>query len=281
MTSATSVDAVSILGTAVVLIELLATARYIRAVLRGETRPSRASWLIWTTLSWLTLAGSIEAGATATSAKLAASALGVTAIAVAALVRGTGGLKRSDVACCALAGCGLGFWMTSDDPVSGLLIFLAADMAGALPTLRDTWRDPRREAPDPWLLGLVSSVLTLPLVDDAAWTTSWEGFAHWGFPIYLTVLDLTVLTLAFRGRLGRGSWAARPAWIRSGPVSAAGLAPPARASTRASQVGPASLVARYPAGAARKASSAAEPGCRVELVDMASSHAGPGWMRQG
>ncbi len=204
MTSATSVGAVSILGMAVVLIELLATARYIHAVLRGETRPSRASWLIWAPLAWLTLAGSVEAGATATSAKLAASALGVTAIAAAALVRGTGGLKPSDVVCFSLAGCGLGLWMTSGDPVHGLSMFLLADLAGALPTLRDTWRDPGREAPDPWLLGLASSALTLPLVDAAAWTTSWEGFALWGFPVYLVALDLAVLTFVLRGRLRYG-----------------------------------------------------------------------------
>jgi hypothetical protein len=170
-------------------------------VLRGATRPSRATWLIRATLSWLILALSVEAGATATSAKLAASALGVTAIAAAALVRGTGGLKPSDLVCLALAGCGLGFWLTAESPVRGLLIFLLADLAGALPTLRDIWRDPGREAPDPWLLGLASSALTLPLVDGAAWTTSWDGFALWGFPVYLVAVNLAVLMLVLRGRL--------------------------------------------------------------------------------
>ena len=76
--------------------------------LRGETRPSRTTWLIWTPLAWLTVAGSIEAGADATLAKLVASALGVTAIAALALFRGTGGRTGSDFLCLALTGVGVG-----------------------------------------------------------------------------------------------------------------------------------------------------------------------------
>ncbi len=88
----------TILPAAAALFELAATFRYLRAVVRGETRPSRTTWLIWTPLAWLTVAGSVEAGAGATLVKLVASALGVTAIAALALFRGTGGRTGSDFA---------------------------------------------------------------------------------------------------------------------------------------------------------------------------------------
>jgi hypothetical protein len=192
------------LAVAVVLFELAATACYLRAVARGETRPSRTTWLIWTLLAWLTVAGSVEAGAGATLAKLVASAVGVTAIAAVALLRGTGGRTRSDVACLALTGAGIGLWSVSDGPVLGLALFMVADVAGAVPTLRDTWRDPRRERAGPWLLGLAGSALTLTLVEPSAWSAGAGGFAIWGFPVYLAAVNGGILALIARGRLPDG-----------------------------------------------------------------------------
>ena len=188
------------LPVAVALFELAATACYLRAVARGETRPSRTTWLIWALLAWLTVAGSVEAGAGATLVKLVASAVGVTAIAAVALFRGTGGRTRSDVACLALTGAGVGLWSVLEGPVLGLALFMVADVAGAVPTLRDTWRDPRKEAAEPWLLGLAGSAVNLTLVDPSAWSAGAGGFAIWGFPVYLAAVNAGILALIARGR---------------------------------------------------------------------------------
>ena len=92
----------------------------------------------------------------------------MTAIAALALFRGTGGRTGSDFACLALTGVGVGLWFVLDDAVVGLAVFMIADIAGAIPTLRDTWHDPRREACEPWLLGLAGSAVNLTLVDPSA-----------------------------------------------------------------------------------------------------------------
>lgn len=191
--------ATGMLAIAVAVFEIATTACYLRAVARGETRPSRTTWLIWAPLAWLTVASSIDAGAGATLVKLVASALGVTAIAALAWFRGTTGRTPSDLACLALAAAGAGLWSVLDDPVLGLALFLAADVAGAVPTLRDTWRDPRKEAAAPWLLGLAGSALNVALVDAAAWSAG--GFAIWGVAVYLVAINACILALIARGRL--------------------------------------------------------------------------------
>jgi hypothetical protein len=190
----------TILPATAALLELAAATRYLRAVARGETRPSRTTWLIWTPLAWLTLVSSIEAGAEATLAKLGASALGVTAITTLALFRGTGGQTRSDLTCLALTGAGVGLWSLLDDPVLGLALFPLADAAGAVPTLRDVWRDPHKEAAEPWLLGLAASAVNLILVEGHAWSMSAGGFAIWAFPVYLALLNGAIVALITRGR---------------------------------------------------------------------------------
>lgn len=194
-------------------LELLATARYLLAVLRGDTRLCRTTWLIWTPLAWLTVASSAEAGASATLAKLIASAISVTVIAAVALARGTGGRAPSDLACFVLTACGLAAWSTTNDPALGLLVFLSADLVGAVPTLRQAWREPQCEAVDPWLLGALGAALNLLLIDGAAWVPSWRGFAICGYSLYLAALNGAMVALIFRVRL-----AAMP---RSGHVAAA------------------------------------------------------------
>ena len=80
-------------------------------------------------------------------------------------------------------------------------MFMIADIAGAVPTLRDTWHDPRREAPEPWLLGLAGSAVNLTLVDPSAWAAGFGGFAIWGFPVYLAALNAGILALIARRQL--------------------------------------------------------------------------------
>jgi hypothetical protein len=128
----------------------------------------------------------------------------VTAIAVRALFRGTNGRTPSDLACLALAGGGVGLWSVLENPVAALALFLAADVAGAAPTLRDTWRDPRNEAAAPWLLGLAGSSLNLALVDIGSWAAGAGGFAVWGFPVYLAAVNGCILVLIARRKLPDG-----------------------------------------------------------------------------
>lgn len=182
-------------------LELLATARYLQSVLRGETRPCRTTWLIWAPLAWLTVISSADAGAGATLAKLVTSAIGVTAIAIVALSHGIGGRKPSDLACIALTVAGLSMWAVLRDPVAGLLLFLSADIAGAVPTLRAAWRDPHHETCTPWLLGLAASLLNLALVDGAAWAPSWQALGICSYPVYLVILNGAMAGLAARPRL--------------------------------------------------------------------------------
>jgi fatty acid desaturase len=85
--------------------------------------------------------------------------------------------------------------------VIGLALFMIADISGAVPTLRDTWHDPRTETPEPWLLGLAGSAVNLTLVDPSAWTAGLGGFAIWGFPVYLAALNAGILALIARRHL--------------------------------------------------------------------------------
>ena len=185
------------LASVAVLLELLATGAYIRAILRQEILPSRASWLIWAPLEWLTVASIFEGGGLAL-AKLAAGALGTSVICLLALRYGTGGRSRTDAACFALTLVGIGLWATLADPLLALTIFLIADLTGAVPTLLTTWRSPTSERTQPWMLHLIATGLILLTVPPPAWTAGAAGFASWAAPLYLLLLYGLIVTLTLR-----------------------------------------------------------------------------------
>ena len=183
MSGGTTLSLSLTLAAVAVLLELLATGVYIRAILRQEILPSRASWLIWAPLEWLTVASTFEGGGGLVLAKLAAGALGTSVICLLALRYGSGGRTRIDLGCFTVTLVGIGLWATLGEPLLALTIFLPADLTGAVPTLLATWRSPRSERTQPWLLHLLATALILLTVPAPAWctVTDTRGNSHsWG-----------------------------------------------------------------------------------------------------
>lgn len=208
--SATAIVVAIVVAT---LLELASYAVFVRDIRAGQARPSRTSWLIWAPLAWLCLAGTWSAGADATLAKLAVSALGVTAIAALSLRWGSGGRGRGDLACMALMVLGVVLWWRTDDPVLALALFLGADLAGAVPTLRHAWLRPDEESLGGWSVTLVASAINLALVHPAHWQPTAAGFGVWGIVTYLALFNLALVLLLIRPRLRVPSRATAPALL--------------------------------------------------------------------
>ena len=171
-----------LLASTAMSVEVLSYSLYARDIRRGWARPSRASWLIWTPLSWLTLLGSWRAGGDTALLKLMAMCIGVSVIAALSLRHGTGGWSMTDRACLLLTAVGIAAWASTDDPVTGLLLFLVADITGAVPTARDVLREPDKDSRIAWMLTLVASGLNLAAIRPEFWLPSWQGFGLWGTP---------------------------------------------------------------------------------------------------
>ena len=197
-------------STLIILLEIVAYAVYARGVVRGEVVLSRASWLIWAPLLWLTVLSSWQGGAGMVMVKTLTTAVGVTVIAVLALRFGTGGWSRSDRVCFVVTLVGIAGWAISADPVVGLALFILADGVGAIPTIRDVLRDPGRERPAYWLICTLTCALSVGLISAHAWSWSGHAFVEWAYPLYVTLVNLSVLA----------AMASRAGTARSAPAAA-------------------------------------------------------------
>jgi hypothetical protein len=153
------------------LLFVAAFVPYIRAILRKETKPARASWLIWATLDTITLAGMFFKDAI--NGQILGAILGAWVVAILALKYGVPGWTTLDKFCLAGAVLGIVLWQVFSDPIFGIMTSLGVVFIGSVPTFTSAWKDPSRENKLAWMIFWIScvcAVIAIPrwTLEDAA-----------------------------------------------------------------------------------------------------------------
>lgn len=177
-----------IIGIIAGLVAILEIIPYIRSILRGETKPERASWFIWTIVSAMVLLTYFDAGARSTAWVALAYAIYPIIIFIMSFKYGVGGFTRLDIVC--LVGAAIGFicWILTDDPRLALYINLVVDTIGFIPTIKKVYFKPKTENRIAWQLALLAGVLNLFAI------TSLEFYLI-SYPIFLVVNQAIVVGL--------------------------------------------------------------------------------------
>lgn len=172
---------------------LASTSFYLRAILRGETKPARVTWWIWTAIGITILASYGASGASI--AGMIIPALYVTmyaTVAVLSLRYGVGGTKKGDVVAGVIAGVSLLLWWRFGAEVA-LVANVCADLAAILPTVRKAYREPETENRLAWTICFVASVINLFAVE--RWT-----LAIAVLPMYYVGTNGLIALLTMRAR---------------------------------------------------------------------------------
>lgn len=148
------------------LIMLVAFIPYIRAILRGETKPSKASWLIWATLDIITFAGMYASHTV--NGQIVGTMLGAASVAILALKLGKPGWTMLDKICIACAVLAIVLWRIFDSPIVGLSTSLIATLVAGFPTFANAWRKPEEEDKLAWVLYWLSCVFAVAAIP--SWT---------------------------------------------------------------------------------------------------------------
>jgi hypothetical protein len=176
------------------ILQLAATAPYLRDILRGSTKPQRATWLIWTTLSLVVFASQWASGATWSLALTAGQAVSCAAVFALAMRRGVGGVSPLELALLGLAALGVVGWLLAGDPIVATCSVVAADLIAVGLMLPKTYRQPGSETLATYAIGIVSTVFALLAVNSTAPSLLI-------YPLYILVADGAVVgVIALRRR---------------------------------------------------------------------------------
>ena len=160
----------SIAGKLAGIISLSAYAPYILSILRKETKPNRASWIIWAIVSTIIALSYREAGASYAFLAPVGYVIGSTIVFIFSIRHGVGGWTPFDRKCLIGAAISLVLWKIFDSPMSALLINLLINLLGTLPTARKAWYQPETESNVAWSLFSLGSIVNLFAVEN--WTFS-------------------------------------------------------------------------------------------------------------
>lgn len=178
------------------VLSLLGSLRYGRAVLRGRATQNRVTFALWAAAPLIAFAAQLDEGVGAPALLTFASGAGPLLVLGASFVSRHGSVRVTgfDLTCGAVSVAALVVWLGLDDPAAAVLVAVAADAAGAVPTLRKAWRDPWTENAGFYVLVGIGAVLTLLTVTSSA-------PAQWAFAAYVLALTaLLVAVIALRRR---------------------------------------------------------------------------------
>ncbi len=169
---------------------------YILAVLRGQTRPNRASWWIFALSAGAGAASSWAAGARGTVGVPATFAVCCIVVGLLAIRRGEGGFGRLDLSCLGIALAALVVWWATGEPLLATAMLAIADLAGTVPTVAKAWRDPAREHGGSWIIWLCANLCNLAQVRT-------PNLPDLLYPGALTIAAVAVLSARYRHLLQR------------------------------------------------------------------------------
>lgn len=178
-------DITAFAGTVAGVVALVAFIPYIIAIWRDKTKPSSATWWVWTVVGCMLGASYYSSGANHTVWVPVAYIIGPLAITAILLIKyGKGSWTRFDRYCLLGAGVGavlwLALWWIFSSPLTALIIGLCIEFMGALPTIRKAYRESESENLTVWVWFFAASIVNVFAIE--SWT-----FAITVYPISMFV----------------------------------------------------------------------------------------------
>ncbi len=180
----------ALIGLIAGFVSLIGFIPYIISIIRGKTRPNRASWWIWSFIGFLLLASYAASGATDTIWVPISYVIGPFITALLSIKYGEGGWNIFDRSCILVATSSAVLWFIFDSALIALVINLAIDTSGALPTIRKVYLDPDSEDKLSWFLFCTGSGLNLLAINE------WS-FVIASYPLYLFIGSSVITSLIF------------------------------------------------------------------------------------
>jgi hypothetical protein len=172
----------------------IAALVYIRSMFRGQTKPNRVTWFMWSVAPFVATAAAVSNGVGWAVIPVFMSGFSPFLIFTASFFskKAYWKLTSFDYACGALSGLAVVLWYVTSNANVAIIFAVVSDALAAVPTLIKAWRNPKTESPWPYIIGTFSP-MTSYLV-----AASW-AFSELAFPSYLIIIN-TLLLLPLIGR---------------------------------------------------------------------------------
>ena len=167
---------------------LLAAFIYIRSMFKGQTKPNRVTWFMWSVAPFIATSAALSSGVGWAVLPVFMSGVSPFLIFAASFFNKRAYWKTSivDYLCGVLSGLAIVLWFVTNNPNLAITFAIVSDALAAIPTLNKAWHNPETESAWPFIIG-VFSPLTSFLV------ASTGGFSELAFPVYLIAINVVLV----------------------------------------------------------------------------------------
>jgi hypothetical protein len=178
------------------LIGAAGTVVYLKQTLKGNVKPNRVTFLLWSLIPFIAFSAQIKQGVGMESLMTFSTGFLPLTVFIASFVnkQAEWKLTRFDLMCGFLSLLGVALWMITKVGNIAILFSIVADGLAAVPTVVKAYKYPETEIAWPWIATAFGVVLTLL-------TLSTFTFANCGFIIYILALNILIYLLV-QFRLG-------------------------------------------------------------------------------
>jgi len=185
------------LGIIAGVISALAYLIYFRSILKGESKPSRVTWWIWTFMGAILAASYYASGARDTIWAPIVEFVGPLLTAILAIKYGEGGIEsKTDVFCFVGGVLSILIWVIFDAPIVTLVMNLLIDGFAIIPTIKKSYERPDGENVWAWLGTAIGDGVNIFASEKLV-------FAILVYPIWMFLVDMVVIGAILRGTDGK------------------------------------------------------------------------------
>jgi hypothetical protein len=178
------------------IVQLVGVFSYIKETIKGDTKPNRVTWLLWSIAPIIASIAAFSDGVRLSALPVFMAGFGPLLVFIASFVNKNAywKLEKFDYLCGIFSILALVLWMITKEPIVAIIFAILSDGFAAIPTLVKSWNHPETETVDAFTTGLFNSLTSFFAIK--IW-----NFSSLAFPIYLVIVNTLLIMAILRKKL--------------------------------------------------------------------------------
>jgi len=182
------------------IVQLIGIYSYIKQTLRGNTKPNRVTWLMWSVAPLIATFAALADKVTWAALPVFMAGFAPLLVFFASFINKNSYWKLGnfDYVCGALSLLALIFWAITKEPAIAIFFAIASDGIAAIPTIIKSWKYPETESVSAYATGLFNALTSFT-------ATKTFGFSEIAFPIYLVLVNSSLTFSIYRLKFSKNN----------------------------------------------------------------------------
>jgi len=172
------------------ILMIISIIPHFRSILKGDTKPHRMTFFIWTILILIAFLSQLAKGASWSLLLTAGDGIAILVTFILSIKFGVGGLEWRDIISLVGVVASLILWYLTKEPATALFLIILIDLIGLNLTIIKTWKNPETENCVAWAICALGGFFGVLAVGS-------YNFILLSYPVYICLsnLSLTIIII--------------------------------------------------------------------------------------